>query len=49
MIKKKKKKKINYKKKKKKKKKKKEKKTFITNALGKMKHNDSESDDEGDY
>ena len=30
-------------------KKKKEKKTFITNALGKMKHNDSESDDEGDY
>ena len=34
---------------KKKKQKKKEKKTFITNALGKMKHNDSESDDEGDY
>ena len=34
---------------KKKKKKKNEKKTFITNALGKMKHNDSESDDEGDY
>ena len=34
---------------KKKKQKKNEKKTFITNALGKMKHNDSESDDEGDY
>jgi hypothetical protein len=34
---------------KKKKQKKNEKKTFITKALGKMKHNDSESDDEGEY
>ena len=34
---------------KKKKQKKNEQKTFITNALGQMKHNNSESDDEGDY
>ena len=32
-----------------KKQKKKIKKTFIINALSKMKHNDSDSDDEGDY